>query len=532
LDIKTGPELKRYMILLYAIIAGVLFDILFYNKTLGISYLIFVAITIVIIAAAFKQSDKKLNKRAWFFSVPVILLSSTYFIFSNQILRTLNFLVVPLLIIMMAILVAKVNKRDWSDIGFIGDMAKRIFVPFRFIHRPFISLSPGAAGNKEGGKNSGQAADSKEEGQAGGQASGSTEAGNAAVGNAAAQKTSNRALLKVVLGLLISVPVLALILWLLSSADMVFKNLFINMPVLTIFKHFVIIMLVFIYSACFIWALLKAISEKGTAVVPARRNWKQFIDPVVLITILVLVNAVYGIFSVIQFAYLFGGNSFILPSSLTYAEYARRGFAELVVVTLINFAIVGLGLTFVKKQSGKIFNFIRSLLTLLVVFTFVMLVSAFYRMVVYEQAYGFTYLRIFVQAFMIMLFFIFIINFIYIWHRNLAVIKAYFIVALSVYIILNFANVDRIIASNNIERYNRTGSIDEEYLGQLSYEAIPAINSFLKDIKESPDAREKKISDSIMEHFSQDKESLLKHKSWQSFNISKNRALEILESID
>jgi len=497
LDTKTGPELKRYMILLYAIIAGVLFDILFYNKTLGISYLIFVAIAIVIIALAFKQSDNKLNKRAWFFSVPIILLSSTYFIFSNQILRTLNFLVVPLLIIIMAILVAKVNKRDWSDIGFIGDMAKRIFVPFRFIHRPFISLSPEAAG-----------------------------------GNAAAQKTSNRALLKVVLGLLISVPVLALILWLLSSADMVFKNLFINMPVLTIFKHFVIIMLVFIYSACFIWALLKAISERGAAVVPAKRNWKQFIDPVVLITILVLVNAVYGIFSVIQFAYLFGGNSFILPSSLTYAEYARRGFAELVVVTLINFAIVGLGLTFVKKQSGKIFNFIRSLLTLLVVFTFIMLVSAFYRMVVYEQAYGFTYLRIFVQAFMVMLFFIFIINFIYIWHRNLAVIKAYFIVALSVYIVLNFANVDRIIASNNIERYNRTKSIDEEYLGQLSYEAVPVITNFLKDIKESPDARQKEITDSILQNLRQDKESLLKHKNWQSFNISKNRALEILESAD
>ena len=519
MDTKTGSELKRYMILLYAIIAGVLFDILFYNKTLGISYLIFVAIAIVIIALAFKQSDNKLNKRAWFFSVPIILLSSTYFIFSNQILRTLNFLVVPLLIIIMAILVAKVNRRDWSDIGFIGDMAKRIFVPFRFIHRPFISLSSEAAGNREGDKNSGQAV-------------GSMEAGNAEGGNAAAQKTSNRALLKVVLGLLISVPVLALILWLLSSADMVFKNLFINMPVLTIFKHFVIIMLVFIYSACFIWALLKAISERGAAVVPAKRNWKQFIDPVVLITILVLVNAVYGIFSVIQFAYLFGGNSFILPSSLTYAEYARRGFAELVAVTLINFAIVGLGLTFVKKQSGKIFNFIRSLLTLLVVFTFIMLVSAFYRMVVYEQAYGFTYLRIFVQAFMVMLFFIFIINFIYIWHRNLAVIKAYFIVALSVYIVLNFANVDRIIASNNIERYNRTKSIDEEYLGQLSYEAIPAINSFLKDIKDSPDAREKKITESILEHFSQDKESLLKHKSWQSFNISKNRALEILGSID
>lgn len=515
MKIQASPESKRYLLLLYALITGVLFDILFYNKTLGISYIIFIIAVMAFLFTALRSSLSKLNKRAWLFALPITLLSSTYFIYSNRMLKLLNFFIIPLLIIIMAIFVAGINKSDWSGFGFIADIAKRIFVPFRFLHRPFIfsSFEPEAGAD-----------------------SSSSKADDGNIINAdkktySSGRQGNRVLLKIILGVAISIPVLAIILLLLSSADMVFKNLFINMPVLKIFKHFIIIMLIFIYSAGFIWSLLKALGEKKETVQPGIKSRKQFIDPVVLLTILMLLNAVYGIFSAIQFKYLFGGDSFILPSSFSYAEYARRGFAELVAVTVINFAILAIGLTFVKKHNKKIFNAIKSLFTLLVVFTFIMLASAFYRMTVYEQAYGFTYLRIFVQAFMSMLFFMFIINFVYIWYRKLPIIKSYFIVALSVYIILNFANVDCIIATGNIDRYYKTGSIDEVYLNQLSYEAIPQINKFLEDLKDSPGPNEKKIISSITEDFRQEKENLLFHKSWQSFNISKNRALEILVSI-
>ena len=260
-----------------------------------------------------------------------------------------------------------------------------------------------------------------------------------------------------------------------------------------------------------------------------KTQWKLFLDPVVLLTILFLINAIYAIFSFIQFRYLFGGSSFIAPSSFTYAEYARRGFAELVVVTIINFGILIFGITFVKKESKRIFTAIRALLTLLVIFTFILLVSAFYRMTVYEQAYGFTYLRIFTQAFMIMLFFLFIINIIYIWYRKLPIIKSYFIVSLAIYIILNFANVDVIIAKNNINRYFESGQIDVAYLKGLSYDAAPEMQKLFVTIKSSADLKEKQMALELSGYFKERKSELENQKSWQSFNISKYRAQQTIE---
>jgi len=483
-------ERKKYWLLLYGLIIGVLFDIFFYNKTLGISYLIFIVLILVMLLVSFWGSLKKLNNLAWLFIVPILLLSSTFFIYSNQILKTLNYLIVPLLIIILSSLVSNSNKSDWSDIGFLGDIVKRIFVPFRFIHRPFLALSR--------------------------------------ITDQSSKDSKTRILPKVIIGILISIPVLAIILWLLSSADIVFKNYFINIPLFKIFKHFVLIVFVSVYAICFLWSLLKAFDERKDHAY-GKIKWKLFLDPVVLLTILILINVIYAIFSFVQFAYLFGGSSYILPSSFTYAEYARRGFAELVIVTIINFGILILGITFVKKESKRIFTTLRIFLTLLVVSTFILLISAFYRMLVYEQAYGFTYLRIFVQAFMIMLFFLFIINIIYIWYQKLPIVKSYFIISIAIYIILNFANVDIVIAKNNINRYFEIGQIDMAYLKGLSYDATPEIQNLFISIKDSPDLKKKQMTEQISEYFKESKSDLKNQKSWQSYNISKIKAERIIE---
>jgi len=510
-------ERKKYWLLLLGLIIGVSFDIFFYNKTLGISYIIFIVLVLAVFLASFWGCLKKLNNQAWFFVIPILLLSSTFFIFSNQVFKILNYLIVPILVIMLSSLVANINKSDWSDIRFIGDIAKRIFVPFRFIHRPFLTLSRMTDNSSKGSK--------------------------------------SRILPKVVIGILISIPLLAIILWLLSSADIVFKNIFINIPLLKIFKHFLIIISVSVYAICFLWALLKAFNERkkstngavSTSSTPSTNSkvstnsnantdgtsstkiqWKLFLDPVVLLTILILVNAIYAVFSFIQFRYLFGGSSFVLPSSFTYAEYARRGFTELVIVTIINFGILIFGITFVKKDSKRIFTAIRAFLTLLVIFTFILLISAFYRMLVYEQAYGFTYLRIFVQAFMIMLFFLFVINIIYIWYQKLPIIKTYFIISLAIYIIMNFANVDKIIANNNINRYFETGQIDMVYLKGLSYDAVPEMEEFFISVKDSQDSKDKQIANEIPEYFMGRQLDLKNQKSWQSYNISRNKAENII----
>jgi hypothetical protein len=483
-------ERKKYWILVYALLIGILFDVFFYDKTLGISYPAFIFLILVILMAIFWGSLKKLKNTGWLFTISILLLAVTFLIYSNQILKILNYLIVPFMIIMLSSIVAGVNKSDWSDIRFIGDMVKRVFVPLGFIHKPFVTLFRiNVRDGREG---------------------------------------RSRVLPKVLLGILIAIPVMAIIIWLLSSADIVFKDLFTNIPVSKIVKHFLVVVSIFIYAACFLWSLLKAYDERGLSTYESIK-WKLFFDPVVLLTILVLINIIYAVFSFIQFTYLFGGSSFVLPSSYTYAEYAKRGFFELVAVSIINFGILLFGIVFVKKESKKMLTAIRTFFTLLVVCTFVLLISAFYRMMVYEQAYGFTYLRVFVQAFMIMLFFLFIVNIIYIWYPKLPIIKSYFIISLAVYIIMNFANVDMIIAKNNIGRYYETGQIDMTYLKGLSYDAVPEMQKLLASVKDSPDQGKKQIAEDIIGYFEDKRIELEDQKSWQSFNISRYRAEKLLD---
>ena len=488
---KQGVDLeierKKYWLLLYGLIIGVVFDILFYNKTLGISYPIFILLIIAVLTLIFLKTYRDLEKKAWIWIVPVMLLSITFSIYSNQILKILNLMIIPYLVIVLAASVSKLNRADWADLRFLADFFKRVFVPLKYIHMPFIAFF-----NMTGGK----------EGKRG--------------------KIATR----IALGLIISIPILAVIIWLLSSADIIFKDVFLDIPISKIIKHFFIILAVSVYAICFFWSILKSYDEEKKPAYP-KMNWKKFLDPVVLITIISLLNIVYTVFSVIQFTYLFWGESFVLPSSYTYAEYARRGFFELVAVTVINFIIILIAVSFIRKENRKIHLASKILLSLLVGLTFVLLISAFYRMLIYEQAYGFTYLRIFVQAFMVLLFFLFIINIIYIWYTKLPIIKSYFVVTLIVYIVLNFSNVDLIIARNNIDRYIETGQIDMEYLKGLSYDAIPEMQRLIDiDLKNENiyGVKHEDIKDGILVFFNDKKLELDTQEHWQSFNISRYRA--------
>ena len=484
-------ERKKYWLLLYGLIIGIVFDILFYNKTLGISYPIFIFMSIAVLALIFLKTYSSLEKKAWIWVIPVILLSITFSIYSNQILKILNFIIIPYLVIMLASYVSKLNRADWADLRFLADFLKRIFVPLRYIHMPFITFFRMTEG-KEGKKG----------------------------------KIATR----VALGLIISIPLLAVIIWLLSSADIIFKDIFLNIPVSKIIKHFFVILAVSIYAICFFWSILKSFDEEKKPAYPGMK-WKKFLDPVVLITIISLLNIVFAVFSVIQFTYLFWGESFVLPSSYTYAEYARRGFFELVVVSMINFIIILIAVSFIRKENRKVHLASKVLLSLLVGFTFVLLISAFYRMLIYEQAYGFTYLRIFVQAFMVLLFFLFIINIIYIWYTKLPIIKSYFMMTLMVYIVLNFSNVDLIIARNNIDRYIETGQIDMEYLKGLSFDATSEMQRLIDiDVKSESTSgvRQQDIKDEVLVFFNDKKLELDAQKHWQSFNISRYRASRIV----
>ena len=106
-------------------------------------------------------------------------------------------------------------------------------------------------------------------------------------------------------------------------------------------------------------------------------------------TVLVIVDLLFAIFVGLQLAYLFGGNDTRALAGMTYAEYARRGFFELVMVAVLaGMLVVTLDLAVAHRSRLQLGGAL-----VLLGLTAVVLVSALVRLRLYQAMYGWTELR-------------------------------------------------------------------------------------------------------------------------------------------
>ncbi len=211
----------------------------------------------------------------------------------------------------------------------------------------------------------------------------------------------------------------------------------------------------------------------GLEAPPAKsvRGWEWGV-PVALLDLL------FTAFVLVQVTVLFGGNSHVLGAAgPTYAEYARSGFWQLLMVTLLTLAVVGLAAIKAPRVERADRILIRVLLGVLAALTLVIVASALYRMNLYERAYGYTRLRLLVSACELWLGAVFLMVLgagVRLRARWLA--QAVAGSAAAALLALAVINPDRFIADRNIERWQRTERIDLWYLSQLSADAVPALN--------------------------------------------------------
>jgi two-component system sensor histidine kinase BaeS len=161
-------------------------------------------------------------------------------------------------------------------------------------------------------------------------------------------------------------------------------------------------------------------------------------------------------------------------SGVTYAEYVHRGFAELsVAATLV------IGIVLLTRRSWVASDpWARRLALAAVLGECGMIASAFVRVVHYEQAYGFTVLRLYAQAYMVILACMSALLLIEIARRAQSKRFAFHSAsaALAVFAVCVFWNTDAWIARHNIDRYATTGKIDIDYLTHdLSADATPEL---------------------------------------------------------
>ena len=198
-------------------------------------------------------------------------------------------------------------------------------------------------------------------------------------------------------GFIISLPLLFCITLLLVSADAVFADMLSRlMEALNIWTTIEIIslMAVVFFSS---YAVLSGLCRKE---VKEQIKEKNRFDSVIAIVISSLLCLLYIIFSVVQILYLFIGNM-QLPENYTYARYARQGFFQLLIVSMINFLIVLIFLHLFQESKT-----LRVILTMICGCTFIMIFSSAMRMIMYIRYYDLTFLRIFVLWSLVVIFFI------------------------------------------------------------------------------------------------------------------------------
>ncbi|WP_420119525.1 DUF4153 domain-containing protein, partial [Micromonospora sp.] len=182
-------------------------------------------------------------------------------------------------------------------------------------------------------------------------------------------------------------------------------------------------------------------------------------------------------FVAVQFTVLFGGQRHVLRTAgLSYAEYARSGFWQLTVVTLLTVAVLGGVSRWARRESRAERVLLRVLLGLLSALSVVIVVSALSRMYTYQKVYSFTGERIFVMAFELLLGAVFLMVLVAgVRWRGRWIPGA--TVGLAVVMLLSLAvlNPEDYAARRNIARYEQSGKIDAWYLRALSADATPAL---------------------------------------------------------
>lgn len=186
--------------------------------------------------------------------------------------------------------------------------------------------------------------------------------------------------------------------------------------------------------------------------------------------------ALFACFLVLQVSYLFGNAPAVAGSGITFAEYARRGFGELTVVTMTCGGLLVL-LRGGAERPGDA-RVLRVLEIAVVAELTLLLASAFRRVVLYEEAYGYTIARVWAQAFMVTL-----AAGLLVLGRELAgafdvhrLVRRQAALGTALLLALTYWNHEAWITRRNVARFERIGRLDLSYLARgLSANAVPAV---------------------------------------------------------
>lgn len=228
---------------------------------------------------------------------------------------------------------------------------------------------------------------------------------------------------------------------------------------------------------------------------------------------LALLDLLFLAFVVVQLTVLFGGNEHVLRTAgLTYAEYAREGFAQLFVAAALTLGVVGAAVRFGRGSNRLL---LRVLLGVLCVLTLVIVASALRRLDLYEDAYGFSRLRLSAHAIGLWLGGLFVLVLVAGLTRHARWLPRTVVAATGAGLLgFTLVNPDGLVARHNVERWRETGKLDLGYLTSLSADAVPALAELPPPLRDQALRSERR--------------RLARPEPWSSANLGRARARRVL----
>jgi len=331
-------------------------------------------------------------------------------------------------------------------------------------------------------------------------------------------------------GVLIAIPIVAVLGLLLSSADPVFGDWLkriLNLERLPeyLFRLFYILVI----GTFLVGIYLRALYPSGETQKPEpNKAWlKPFLGWTETGIILGAVDLLFITFVIIQVRYLFGGTANITETGYTYSEYARRGFGELVAVAVLSLGLY-LGLSAISRRDSRFSRIGFTILAvLLMANVLAILSSSLLRLMLYEDAYGFSQLRTYTHIFIFWLAGLILVTIVLEIVRQ----RGHFALALLVMVVgfgatLALINVDGFIAARNIDRALKGEELDEVYLNDLTVDAVPVLIDRFLDPTLPASVKEKLgLTLACREQATSNPAAI----QWQGFRIGQARAYRLLQ---
>lgn len=479
---------KAFSIIFISLGVAFIFNFLFFSKMIGISAFIFVIVLLGVVIV-FGYYQKVSLQKTWWLILLVLFFSLMPGVRANEFLIFLNICSALGLLMLFA---HQINGMPAFILKAQDYIVLAVLVPFRMFGRALATVFQ--------------------------------------IGQIHSNIKHRDVWIRVIKGALMAVPILILFGVLFSQADLAFSQFLSSFIHVTVsertIQYIVLFVFAFTASMCFLsYIFFPKQKEDAFSSEEPHSVLAQSGRSIEILVFLSLISLLFLLFIGFQVTYLFGGEANIANAGFTYAEYARRGFWELLAVAILSLLVLLLSEKYAKVEQKKDKLF---LMPALVVVTEVMVVmiSAFKRLSLYIDAYSMTEQRFYVAAFIMLLGVLFIllaIKFIGSKPEQFFTFGA-FLSLVGFLIVINSINPDAFIARSNIEQFNRTGKVDALYVGMLSADAEKEkVELYYK--LETGDRQ-------IMQDLLGAERDRLKEQSthWQSFNLSRTKALSFLQN--